>query len=351
MGKTPYPVPISFAVTSEFCSACCMGARPSMSVQSYFSTYKLLTNTTMKSFIYSAAVAALLVLASGCAVSPGGPIISGAAHGALSYPALNFFYPTDAGHTFAYATIRKVYNSDGTLANTYTGTNDTVRTLGYSGLNSPDGDSVFAVSSTYSIASGYTGAPSVNVNYVTNAGGHAAFVDGTVGGELSVLKKPRPVSTDTILAGLIGRMRDSGFADWGQGGSFSWQTDTIYFSTHSDSVFMWDRSGSTLTKVRCILAGNSISAGDSWTYDYASESATCKMNSTDTSITITGGTFVHSVAVDLINNETSSYDISHAQKIFANGKGPVLCTDWYYVTTDGSTSHKVSYFKELFSSN
>src|SRR5207247_499819 len=99
------------------------------------------------------------------------------------------------------------YNSNGTVT-TLTGAPDYVTTLGFDGL-APNGDSMYRIQITYRVLSTYAGRGEMDLFYVpgTNKtpGGYTADNKASVPGSIAMLKRPRPVSTDTILAGIVGR--------------------------------------------------------------------------------------------------------------------------------------------------
>lgn len=228
-------------------------------------------------------ILALALLVSGsltsCSVSPDGPATFGASHGAMgSTNMADYFYSKLPGVVYTYSNVQNIYNSNGTVT-TLTGAPDYVRTLGFDGF-APDGDSMYRIEVTYRVKSAYAGRGDMPLYYVpaTNKtpGGYTADNGSSVPGSISMLKRPRPVSTDTILAGIVGRVRT--LADDFGSASGTWQCDTLWLTCRNDNVYLWERTftaPSVLTKVRCVFSKDFVnnpmsSSGQTninWLYD------------------------------------------------------------------------------------
>lgn len=300
-----------------------------------------------------------------CSVSPSGPIGVGAAHGSLASDNMcDYYYKKSAGWTYAFQNVENVYNSDGSVT-TLTGAPDTVRTLGYSGI-APCGDSLYRFAITYRVSSTYAGRGELTMNYISNCNNqNGAWVDnGVTGltGEASVLKKPRPVSTDTILAGLIGRIRTS-CDDFSNTGSYVWQTDTIWASAHNDSVFVWESfpGSTTLNMSRCIFtkdfvnntSSNGTGSNVNWQYDLIFGTTFVKVDNANVSITVPAGTFASTAQLEMTTNDPSlgsKYTLPcYETKYFSYGVGFSKEYDYWWVTTDGKSFTKQDFTRSLIS--
>ncbi len=294
---------------------------------------------------------------SSCSVSTDGPAMSGASHGALASKDMSdYYYKSDAGWTYTFSNTEKIYNSDGSVT-TLTGAPDTVKTLGFDGY-APGGDSLFRYEIHYRVLTDYAGRPGVDIWYVGATGDddtHGAFVDGdptTVSGAVLMQKRPRPVSTDTILAGIAGRIR-SVCDDFTNNGDYVWQIDTLWTTGHLDSVFIWERfnPGSPLQKERCVFTRN-FTQGNSWIYDLTnpSQSTTYSVvQDPSTSVTVPTGTYSHAAEMRIRTNEIDDHDFNREYKWYSVGTGPVKQYDWWYVTSDGQSFTKHDFTRVLTS--
>ncbi|MDP4199485.1 MAG: hypothetical protein Q8922_02925 [Bacteroidota bacterium] len=310
-------------------------------------------------FMLVAVAGALLLTASGCSVDPSGPAMSGAEHGALGSTNMSdYFYKRDAGWTYVYQNVEHIYDQRGNLAHTYTGAPDTVRTMGFDGF-APNGDSLFRMEITYRILSNYSGRPFLDINYIPATGdddSHGAFVDGNAAlqGEVTYYKKPRPVSTDTILAGLVGRVRTI-VDDFSNNSSnmYMWQKDTLWVTSRLDTVFIWEYLPGSTTKVqsrRVFL--RDFKTNDSWGYDIINApnyGTYYRVADKDCSRTTSAGTFSHCVNISVQTSEIEDKDFNRENKWYAAFYGPVYEYDWWYVTTDGNSFNKQDFARSLVS--
>ena len=259
----------------------------------------------------------LMMTLASCSVTPSGPVSAGASHGALAGDAMcDWYYRKSAGWTYAFNNIEHVYNADGSVT-TYTGAPDTVRALGYSGI-APNGDSLYRFAVTYRVTTGYAGRGELTMNYVMNCNnGNGGWVEPgySVSGMLTMYKRPRPVSTDTILAGLVGRIR-SMTDDFSNSSSYAWQTDTVWASAHNDSVFVWESpaaGASSLMKSRTVFAkdfvNNTNSNGNgsnvSWVYDMIFGTTAINVANANTSITTPMATVSSTAKLEFTTNDPS----------------------------------------------
>ena len=299
---------------------------------------------------------------SSCSVSTDGPAMSGASHGSLKLASQNmcdYYYRKAAGWTYTFQNVEHIYNSDGSVATTNTGAADYVYTMGFDGF-APTGDSLFRYQVTYRVLSSYAGRGFMDVYYVpstTDDDTHGAFIaagtdPNTVTGSTPMLKRPRPVSTDTILAGVAGFVRTTD-DDFTNAGTYSWQVDTLWTTSHLDSVFIWERfsPGAPLQKERCLFVRN-FQQNDSWIYDLTNPS-----NSTTysivadpvTSIAVPNGTYSKAAEMRIYTNEVDDHDFNREYKWYAAGTGLVYQRDWWYVTTDGASFVKHDFQRSLYS--
>lgn len=285
------------------------------------------------------------------------PCRVGAVHGVLgSSDMSDYFYKKESGWTYVYSNVQKIYDGSGNVTSTLTGSNDTIRSLGYSNL-APNGDSLFKIAITYRVLSSYSNGSEMDMYFMKSIGGsgHGALVyDGPIGGDtLSPFgggKKPRPVSTDTILAGLVGPVRGI-TNDFTNSGTFTWKTDTIAFTSHLDTVTLWEDVSGTLTESREIFNAD-FTNNLTWAYDIInlpSNTTLYKAVKPDTSITTSAGTYGHSVDIRVISPGLNLYGLNREDKWYGCGAGIVYEYDWWYVTTDGSSFHKEDFAHELIS--
>lgn len=298
---------------------------------------------------------------SACAVSPEGPAGPGASHGTLGSSNMSdYYYHKDAGWTYVYQNVENIYNNDGTTT-TLTGANDTVRTLGFDGLAS-NGDSLFRYQVTYRVLSKYAGRQPFDIYYVglsgntssSSNGSNGAFVaDGVSLNNMTPMqKRPRPVSTDTILAGIAGLIRTR-VDDFSNVGSYVWQVDTLWCSSHADSVFIWEHAGLTgpIIKERCIFTQN-FSQNSTWTYDVINNpnpTTSCVVVTPNQSMTCSTGTYPYVVDIRIKTSEVDDKNFNREYKWYACGVGPVVQYDWWKITSDGSNTIQQDFTRSLIS--
>jgi hypothetical protein len=297
------------------------------------------------------------VALSACAVSPDGPATGGASHGSLGSEQMSdYYYKREAGWTYVYKNVERIYNSLGIPTTCLTGANDTVRTLGFDGIESSTGDSLFRYEISYRISTDYAGRPAMDVNYLPATHSnttHGAFIDGdaTIDGMTTMQRRPRPVSTDTILAGIVGRLRTV-TDPFDNSADYTWQKDTLWTTQHLDSVFIWERfyPGGPLQKSRCIFIAD-FRNRYSWTYDVVNSPSTTSVivMNPDQILTVNGTLYPHVVNFRIYTSEVDDQDFNRENKYFACWTGPVYQYDWWYVTSDGQNFTKQDFTRSLLS--
>jgi len=299
----------------------------------------------MKKLALIATSTILTVLATGCAVSPNGPARNGAAHGSVSM-IHNYFYKTAPGWQYVYQNVKRPWGvpPPDILAGTVMGPNDTVNTLGYAGSNTPFGDSLFMIEHVYRVNSSYATPNEMTINYV--AGG---FCDGPVDNMSTCYKKPRPVSTDTILAGMVGRVRTIA-DDFGSFGSYTWKHDTIYFAFSGDNTFIWELVSGVWTKSRRVFQANP-NQNDTWNYDIINTPnpvVSYRLENEDTSFSLFYTTYNNCVKISVHNSEIGD-NFNHSEKYYANGYGQIYQRDWWKVTNYGTVFTNKEFVRTLLS--
>jgi hypothetical protein len=318
---------------------------------------------------------ALLVSASltSCSVSPDGPATFGASHGSLgSTNMADYYYSKLPGVKYTYSNVQHIYNADGSVT-TLTGAPDYVTSLGYSGITA-GGDSMYKIAITYRVASQYAGRMQMPLYYIAGTnkttGGYVADNTPITGAQeaLAGLKRPRPVSTDTILAGVVGRLRTL-TDDFTNSGNYVWQTDTMWLTCVNDSVYLWEHPAnnpSTIMKVRCVFTkdfinnptSNSSQTNISWFYDPTPDqnqalkvgwgtNTSWKVANADFSANVPAGIFNHSSKVSVTTPGVHDKMTTDEYKVFSFGIGLTQLTSSWYVTSDGSTFTKQDFTRSL----
>jgi len=308
----------------------------------------------------------MMTLAS-CSVTPNGPVSVGATHGALAGDAMcDWYYRKSAGWTYAFSNVEHIYNADGTVT-TRTGAPDTVRAIGYSGI-APNGDSLYRFAITYRVATAYAGRGELTMNFMLNCNnGNGAWVEPgyDLGKSMVTMgKKPRPVSTDTILAGLVGRIRTM-TDDFSNSSAYTWQIDTIWASAHNDSVFVWEYptagATSTLKSSRCVFArdfvNNTNSNGNgsnvNWMYDLMFQTTGINVENANTSVVTPMATFSSTAKLKFTTQDPSIGAKDRLPtsefKFYTFGIGVTSIQDEWWVTTDGTHFTKHDFTRSLVS--
>lgn len=294
-----------------------------------------------------------------CAVSPNGPVGPGGSNGSLgSQNMSDYFYHTSPGWTYVYQNVEDIYDSNGNITQTLTAANDTVRTMGFDQI-APNGDSLFRYQITYRIAAAFGGRPYIPIYYLSSTKSdqtHGAFVSPgyTVPGMQMMETEPQPVSTDTILAGIGGLIRTR-YNDFTNNSNYIWQTDTIWYSEHNDSAFIWEHQGGMpgmpIVMERCVFVKN-FQNGATWNYDVINNpnpTTTCLVANPDLVKTLVGGTFNNTVKIRIRTSEVDDKDFNREFKFYGCYTGPILQTDWWYSTTDGISFTKKDFNRQLIS--
>ena len=318
------------------------------------------------------AIAGAAVLSS-CSVNPDGPAMSGASHGSITMGSTNmcdYYYKKDAGWMYTFQNVENIYDANSNVVKTLTAPPDYVTTMGYDGT-APNGDSLFRYQIKYRVSTSFAGRDGFDMYYIPSTKSNktvGAFVDGganlTSMGMTSMLKRPRPVSTDTILAGIAGRIRTVS-NDFTNNGTYVWQIDTLWCTSHGDSVFIWEHPapGVQIVKERCVFIRDfnvpSLSSSDdaktTWIYDVINQTATsnattyCVVQNPDMTVSVPAGTFNHTANIRIKTTEVDDRDFNREYKYYACGIGPVNQVDWWYVTTDGVNFNKQDFTRSLIS--
>jgi hypothetical protein len=267
----------------------------------------------------------------------------------------DYYYKKEAGWVYTYENTQRIWNTSGDLVSTLQGADDIVTTMGFDGF-APNNDSLFRVEVKYRVRTSYNNNDLMNIRFVCEGNSqHGAFIDGssTISGEKSMGKRPRPVSTDTIIAGVAGRVRTIA-DDFTNNASSVWKKDTLWFTSRGDSVFIWERmpGRTALTRSRLLFCKN-FSNNLQWGYDLTDFSGqhptNFKVKDPDQSITTDAGTFNHAVKIAVITPEVDDNMPIHEHKYFAVGVGLVHQQDDWFVTTDGVNRNKQEYIHTLVS--
>lgn len=305
-------------------------------------------------FAYAAFSCATLA---SCAVSPNGPAAPGGSHGTLGSSNMSdYFYHTSPGWTYVFKNVEKIYNSDGSVSRTLTGSNDTVRTMGFDQIG-PNGDSLFRYEITFRVASAYSSSTPVAIHYLSATRSdytHGAFVNfgDSVSGQLNMEKEQLPISTDTIIAGIGGLIRTQ-CNDFTNSTNYVWKTDTIWYSEHLDSAFLWEHRGGSgpIVMERCIFVKD-MHTNANWTYDVINNpnpTTSCHVKDDDESFTVPAGTWNHTAEIQIKTSEIEDYDFNKEFKYYGCYVGPIYQYDWWYVTSDGSSYQKQDLTRSLIS--
>lgn len=306
---------------------------------------------------------------SACSVSPNGPVTMGASHGSLgSGNMADYYYKKAAGYTYTYSNVEHIYNSDGSVT-TLNGANDYVTTMGFDGF-APSGDSMYRIQITYRVLAQYAGRAQMDLWYMkagkNTPGGYVtdnSHINGAV--SESALKRPRPVSTDTILAGVIGRMRTL-TDDFTNNGNYVWQTDTLWLTCSNDSVYLWENlmaGKSGIQKTRCIFikdfinnpASNAKQTNVAWVYDDTASITPWGTNTAwqvanpDFTLTIPAGSYAHSSQISVNTPGIQDQMGTTEFKTFTYGVGMTQVLSTWYVTQDGSNFTKQDFTRSLVS--
>ena len=248
----------------------------------------------------------------------------------------DYWYPKSAGYLYVYTNIlREFSHGPANLPDSIQGACDTLRTLGYADISTPNGDSLFALSITYQVLPVVAGRPSLGLRYLQSSQTFTgAFIDtaASISGEtIANVPKAFVVSTDSVLPAAAGRIREL-TAGFGSNESKCWQTDTVYFSQHGDSVALWGYDGQHNLSVERIVFCESFDPGASWTYGGWENSTKSTVINADTLI----ATPTHSFRSVLIGQSTSSYQLPLTElKAYGYLRGLVDQLDGWWITKDG----------------
>ncbi len=316
-----------------------------------------------RNFLWRFAFATLAsAILAACSVSPDGPAALGGSHGSLGSPNMSdYFYKKQAGWTYIFQNTENIYDSNGVITQSLLGANDIVQTMGFDQIG-PNGDSLFRYQITYRVSAAYAGGAPFDLYYIPATRSnmtHGAFIapGAIVGGAIPMQTRPRPVSTDTILAGIAGLIRTRA-DDFTNTGAYVWQTDTIWYSEHNDSAFIWEHQGgmpgAPIVEERCIFTRDFVNNGwkSKWDYDVINEPNSqtfCSVDNKDTLVVLPSMVSPHTVNIRMTTKELADKDFNYENKYFGCYIGPVYQYDWWYLTSDGVTFTKQDFTRQLVS--
>lgn len=296
-------------------------------------------------------------LLASCSEQPSGPVTGGgASYGALgSADMCDYYYHKQAGWVYSFSNVQRFFNSDGDVTSTLTGAPDTVFSMGYDGISGPNGDSLYRIQIKYRIDQSWANRPLMDVYYIGTSPSNGGFLPigtdpSTVPGCVYMGKpRPRPVSTDTILAGITGYIRTQ-CDPFDGSGNYSWATDTLWFTSHGDSTMIWEHIfGTSVLKMSRLIFCKNFTNNAQWTYDQIQQTTSFTVVDKDQSVTVPFGTFNHCVEIK-VNTTGVSDDIPITEhKWFACGAGIIEQHDTWCVTTDGQNFQKQDFWRKLTS--
>ncbi len=320
-----------------------------------------MTSLRFPSLKYLLPVLVLGAILSACSQQPSGPVAGGgASYGALgSQDMSDYYYKKQAGWVYAFKNVQHIYDNvdDENPATELIGADDTVFSMGYDGLAPRDGDSLFRYQIKYRLTDdshNWQNGAQMSVYYVGSSPTNGGFIDfntdpSTISGSVFLGKpRPRPVSTDTILAGIAGLVRTQ-TDDFTNAANYVWKTDTLWTTSKGDSTFIWEKftPGGPLLPSRLIFVRN-FTQNTKWTYDQLLGGTTSfKVVDPDQQVTVDAGTYNHCVKV-LVNTTGVSDDIPISEyKWFACGTGIIKQKDVWRMTTDGTNFTKQDFVRTL----
>jgi hypothetical protein len=286
------------------------------------------------------------IFAAGCEAPTDLPVDSGrASHGVVANSDLSqYFYPHRAGVAYVYS--NKLTTYAGATPSTVTGSNDTVRTLGFQGF--AQSDSVFAISITYQTAQSLAGRGVNPLRYLPSSSSFGgAYINGInpVQGEATTYSlATRATSTDSTTAPVYGRMRSLA-SDLAGSGTSVWQTDTIYFTSSSSHIALFAKSatGSFIRSKDLFRADVPVLAGNEWSLSTWQTATKHKVVSENEPLTV-GSTNLYTIHTRVDNTNLNAGSMS--EKFYAPGYGQVKQVETFYTTTDGVARTKQVFVRE-----
>jgi len=282
-----------------------------------------------------------------CTMDPQAP----AASGGISYGALasnnmrDYYYPTKAGYTYVYRHTEKRYDKDGALVSSIAGAYDTLTTLGFKRM-SPSGDSLTAFVLKYRLLAQYAGRQVMALPYVLKKANRddGAWFEGDAiqesqedEAQFITNPKPKPVGTDTILAGIAGRVKSVADA-FASTGARVWQSDTIYFQAERDSVVIWEHDIHTGRLFRGrLLFYKDAKNNSKWQYGLWEGSTYFDVDDVDDVVNVPAGAYR---SIDIAVTTPDVYAPIKEHKWFGYTAGLIKQIDTYYLTTTGKLKDK-----------
>lgn len=302
-----------------------------------------------------AAAAVLVMTASfGACNPPSAPVSAGStSHGALvSQNMADYYYPTQPGWTYVYKQTITEYNNTGNqILSSYTGGYDTLKTLGYQGFLSPQGDSVFAFSVTYRVLQSKNTKDRFQLYYVKKgSSNNGGFIDNNNPTGISGIDSITAVAAaiDTILYAVEGPARDvidNALAT----GSRIYRTDKIYFTAKNDVVSIWWYEFGALRQTRLVWE-EELTKNTEWQYaqPVGDENTYWSVKDENESISTTDGTF-DAAKIQAFTQDLKTSTIEY--KWWGANTGLVKQYDEWRVTSDGLNFQKKTKVRELISSS
>ncbi|HET6513351.1 MAG TPA: hypothetical protein VFH43_14260 [Candidatus Kapabacteria bacterium] len=288
---------------------------------------------------------------SACNAPNSGPATAGdKSFGALATNMADYYYPTEEGHTYVYKnTITEFSNGGNQVMRTYTAGTDTLRTLGYQGFNSPNGDPVYAFSVTYRVSAERNNKDVFQLYYIPKgSSNNGGFITGNDPSGFSNVQSVNAVSAaiDTILYAVEGPARDVIDAP---STSKVWRTDKIFYTAHQDHVNIWWVENGAIRQTRLIWEQD-FAKNDDWAYAAAvgDPYTTWVVKDVDAPLTTDAGNFTVAkiqAYTENLNTSTTEY------KWWGRNTGLVRQYDEWRVTSDGQNFRKKTKVRELISMN
>jgi hypothetical protein len=306
----------------------------------------------IKNPIRFAASLLLISIGIGACSAPSTPAgSSDKSFGATGVTMADFYYPKQAGVTYVYRNTISEYASNGNqLLSTYLGSTDTLRTLGYQGYNSPEGDPVYAFSVTYRVSPERNNKDVFPIYYVKKgSSNNGGFIAGNNPAGISNVSSINAVSSaiDTILYAVEGPARD--IIDNVSSSGNVYRTDILYFTSTATEIKIWWSENGTMRETRLVWDGETIRNAD-WAYAAAvgDPYTTWTIKDGSTQVQTGAGSFNAAkveVYTENLNTSTTEY------KWWAPNTGLVKQFDEWRVTSDGQNFRRKTKVRELISIN
>lgn len=277
----------------------------------------------------------------------------GTTYGALATQNMEeYYYPKTSGWEYVYKHTIEEY-SGGTVVNTITGPYDTLRTLGYQGFSTPEGDSVFAFSVTYRVLASKNNKNRFPIYYVTQGdqsdGNKGGFILGNNKTGFSNVDSVMTVAgaIDTILYAVEGPTRDV-IDDYNSNATREYATDIIYFTAAEDSVVIWFNDGQSMRRVRQLWFKD-FDRGEDWQYGLWENETWFKCKDESEIVQTSAGTFNCAEILVMDDKLEGTGNPCTEKKWFGYQTGLVKQYDRWKVTSNGTNFNKRVRVRELIS--